>query len=171
MKVIQEEKREEKKKSGSIIEQQFETMIKNVTIENVDGDITDPVGDAPIKVIVNLSDDGGKWGNMGLFGAITKKFGKKIGDGFESKKYQLGQVHSILASETDDTKIYVSTLICQFSSSGHPFDLNSFGKSFNLLINKLKDKEATIHLPMLTQNTNWSKIEEILKTSQIPVYE
>ncbi|EFA78161.1 BRCT domain-containing protein [Heterostelium album PN500] len=133
----------------------------------VQGDITDPFKNDKenCTIIINYTDNSGKWRNAGVPGAISKKW-KNVEDDFVKSPIPLGEIRTTKVVQGDN-KIYVCNVSCvkapESKADSHTFEVEEFGETLTqvLSIAKHKDIKSVHSVKPNYPGLKWATLEEL----------
>lgn len=119
-----------KSKSNKMeLKEESEEEMEAVDLIRMGGDVTSPIGPSPVKIIVNCTDNSGRWPKKGLFAAISKKW-KQPEQEFVSSTLTQGEVQFVKCQEEKQTTIYVANIVV-LSSQSHEIKDQVFELALN----------------------------------------
>eukprot|EP01114_Cavostelium_apophysatum_P018682 TRINITY_DN5843_c0_g1_i1.p1 TRINITY_DN5843_c0_g1~~TRINITY_DN5843_c0_g1_i1.p1 ORF type:complete len:1034 (+),score=331.86 TRINITY_DN5843_c0_g1_i1:101-3202(+) len=131
--------------------------------------VCEPTGNSPAKIIAVFCNDGGKWSQRGIFGALSKRW--KDVDFFGVKSPSLKDLGDIYLQqvESGEQTIYVARLIVQASRLDGAFQRGVFSQALAKLRREALKKKADVHFAKLSDvpNLDWNNAQSDIKQSLV----
>lgn len=171
---LDDEEEGEENENKDLFDEEEDSQLKD--IQYVHGDVTHPINTrGSDAIIVHCVDDSGRWGQGGLFSALSRRSSQPETQyelAGKMKDLKLGDAHLVAVDDRESRKDghdYVALIVAQSRDRKNRLSgilLTSLGQGLKRVAVAAKNMKATVHLPRIgykTPSFNWYGTERLVR--------